>query len=694
MKAEALKKVVDDTISRFPPEKLTGIKAQVIGRKPVELVSSDRMALREIRLTEAEIRPSPAALERILGENDLVDVNYLVRALFTAKSICRIILRDRFGREIGYGTGFKISPRLMLTNQHVLESAARAETALAEFDYELDQDNRPKSTTRYPLDPLSFFINDEGLDFALAAINPTPFIGKNHLDDYGFIRMIREIGKINPGECVNIIQHPSGQPKQIALRENKLLSIEEQVIWYQSDTAQGSSGSLVLNDSWQLVGLHHSGVPRTDAQGNWLLKNGSPAGADAEDGDIDWVANEGIRASRIVYFVEENAETGSYLDEFRKICDGQSLPPGSPESGELTPAFSHASNQDIRIDSIQGGAKITIPLTVTVSFSELSQLTSGSIPASVQPASAVERIKKPIVDPDYTARTGYDPDFLGVHVPLPEVRKSRTAQSDDGGYVLKYEHFSIAMAKNRRLAFFTASNVDANPEKKEPEPGKDYSRAGLGGFTSKDTEMWLTDPRIPENTQLPDLFFTKDGGAFDKGHLVRREDVCWGDTYEQVQRANGDTYHTTNCSPQVADFNRSSQGGVWGKLENLILKQAKTEKYCVFSGPLLTRKDRVFIGKDQRGELRFQVPQAYWKIIIAHTENSLQAFAFLLKQDLGNVPLEFAVDAQWKNYMLPIGKLDRMLVNLHLPEIIKQADQYDRPASEILKKNPELFGLE
>jgi len=71
--------------------------------------------------------------------------------------------------------------------------------------------------------------------------------------------------KINIGEAVSIIQHPSGQPKQVAIRENDLLSIEPNKILYQSDTAQGSSGPLfltILAISW----LHHSGVPKTNSE--------------------------------------------------------------------------------------------------------------------------------------------------------------------------------------------------------------------------------------------------------------------------------------------------------------------------------------------------------------------------------------------------------------------------------------------
>ena len=89
----------------------------------------------------------------------------------------------------------------------------------------------------------------------------------------------------------------------------------------------------------------------------------------------------------------------------------------------------------------------------------------------------------------------------------------------------------------------------------------------------------MTDWRIPNEHQLPDVFFDRDNGAFDKGHLVRRDDVCWGRTFKDIQKSNGDTYHTTNCSPQVAGFNRSASGtDNWGDLENLVQKETKLGK--------------------------------------------------------------------------------------------------------------------
>ena len=57
--------------------------------------------------------------------------------------------------------------------------------------------------------------------------------------------------------------------------------------------------------------------------------------------------------------------------------------------------------------------------------------------------------------------------------------------------------------------------------------------------------------------------------------LGQRDDVAWGATYEEMRNANGDSFHLTNCTPQVAGFNRSRNGvDNWGDLENLILRQA------------------------------------------------------------------------------------------------------------------------
>jgi endonuclease G len=289
-----------------------------------------------------------------------------------------------------------------------------------------------------------------------------------------------------------------------------------------------------------------------------------------------------------------------------------------------------------------------------------------------------ERTIEPIVDTDYGNRKGYIDDLLGIRVPLPKViDPGVVSRMDTGECVLPYQHFSVVMHKTRRLALFTASNVTALKRLKEPEPDQDYTRRGLGGFGEDDTERWLTDPRIPELHQLPDTFYNRDRKSFDKGHIVRREDVCWGTTYAEVRRANGDTYHTTNCSPQVKAFNRPSAGGVWGKLENYILTQAKSESYAVFAGPVFAEDDEWFEGVDKRGPIRVQIPRAYWKVIVARGERGLETFAFLLTQDLSSVVMEdeFSVSASWAEHVVPVDELQGQLQGLKFATAIRRADQ-------------------
>ena len=55
---------------------------------------------------------------------------------------------------------------------------------------------------------------------------------------------------------LNIIQHPSGHPKRVALRNNLLTGADDETIRYFTDTVTGSSGSPVFNDEWQVIGLH------------------------------------------------------------------------------------------------------------------------------------------------------------------------------------------------------------------------------------------------------------------------------------------------------------------------------------------------------------------------------------------------------------------------------------------------------
>ena len=171
--------------------------------------------------------------------------------------IGRVNIRDAAGRLQGYGTGSLVSPTLLLTNHHVLPDADTARHSAIEFNYQDGIDGRPLLAQLLPFDPDRFFLADDERDFALVAVSATPA----ELAPFGFNRLIEAEGKAIIGEFVTIVQHPRGEKKQVALRENRIVDIPERFLHYSADTEPGSSGSLVFNDQWEAVALHHASVP-------------------------------------------------------------------------------------------------------------------------------------------------------------------------------------------------------------------------------------------------------------------------------------------------------------------------------------------------------------------------------------------------------------------------------------------------
>ena len=88
--------------------------------------------------------------------------------------------------------------------------------------------------------------------------------------------------------------------------ENQVTGMpEERFLHYQTDTAPGSSGSPVFNDQWEVVALHHSGVPRRNSEGKILTVDGRIWTGSMGEHRIDWVANEGIRVVAIITALQE-----------------------------------------------------------------------------------------------------------------------------------------------------------------------------------------------------------------------------------------------------------------------------------------------------------------------------------------------------------------------------------------------------
>jgi DNA/RNA endonuclease G (NUC1) len=203
----------------------------------------------------------------------------------------------------------------------------------------------------------------------------------------------------------------------------------------------------------------------------------------------------------------------------------------------------------------------------------------------------------------------YDPDFLGggFRVPLPTPSARLLPDTFEGGRVLDYVHYSLAMHARRRTALFSACNVDASRMVR-------MAREGM---------PWLMDPRLPAAMQLGPSYYSNN--AWDRGHLTRRQDALWGPV-RIAREANAGTFYYTNAAPQHENFNQDE----WAALEDWVLEHAADLSYrlCVITGPVLQAKDPAL--KDA------QVPAGFWKLIALRDATAdgedLSVVAFFMKQ--------------------------------------------------------------
>ncbi len=248
--------------------------------------------------------------ERILGDSDFLHISYLEKGLQAAKTVGRIVIKNKLGNIQGHGTGFLVSPRLLLTNNHVIANEKTASFCEIEFDYEYTISGNEKNRTTFKFEPETYFITspEDELDYTLLLVKEKDVTNTIGVETFGYMPLLSEGGdKLHVGQCLTIIQHPRGELKQIAVRENKLIDIDAEgnFLRYQTDTAPGSSGSMVANDQWEVVGLHHSGVPKRDVNGTILSKSGLPWNKiTMKEEDIWWIANEGVKITSILTNIE------------------------------------------------------------------------------------------------------------------------------------------------------------------------------------------------------------------------------------------------------------------------------------------------------------------------------------------------------------------------------------------------------
>ncbi|MEI9887783.1 MAG: DNA/RNA non-specific endonuclease [Rhizomicrobium sp.] len=577
------------------------------------------------------------------------------------------------------GTGFVVGKNLLMTNRHVAEIFAsglglKQLVFNAQYRTGIDFKREDAGDAAALLGVRKVVMIHPYWDMALLSVDG---LGPAHVP----LKLSLRAPESMKGSEVAVIGYPAFDPRNSAEVQNQVFegvynvkrlqpglagaresidSFDKTVnaLTHDSSTLGGNSGSVVFDPrTREVIALHFAGL--------YLKANyGVPAAELGRDGRV-------IDAG--VTFTGTPSRKPAPWDSYWKNADLN-----EEVDGAAAPAPQASPAPTLAVAA--GAMTFSIPLEISVRL-------GGGAPAAVAAAETEGLKEVQHSHDDLSERKGFDQGFLGVPVPLPMVKDpANAAPLEDGGTVLNYHHFSVVMHKSRRVALFTASNLNNRPKARRPDPGKSYSRKALSGLGPNDQEKWFPDPRLDAQYQLPDRFYTKDDGAFDKGHIVRREDVTWGDTYDEIVAANGDTFHTTNCSPQIAGFNQSQRGDDnWGDLEDYVAKQSASELLSVLAGPVLAKDDQVFVGVDDEGPVRMQIPRKFWKIVLAAAEGKLQSFAFLLEQDLSDTPLEFVADAKWEKYMIAVADLEA-LVGVKFDKAVHAGDQHGSGAGENVRK--------
>jgi len=265
--------------------------------------------------------------------------------------------------------------------------------------------------------------------------------------------------------------------------------------------------------------LHHWGGPWIDGPVNGVA------------GDFD--INEGIRISSIVrklkrrlrYFPPETARRiSAALDEGESVIQNQVSDRSSEHENHRKTISTEAK---IETD---GRVTWTIPVELSVrlpslavnqpvSPNETALVVSDEIPKSIDAPGSESAIT------DYDDRDGYDPSFLpGFTVPLPQLTDHIIHDSaillaevpGENRRELKYHHFSVVMNGRRRMAFYTACNIDGNTarsikrakDRNAPrevdllQPGDRGLFEAFELLDNAESESWEYDPRILRSQQI------------------------------------------------------------------------------------------------------------------------------------------------------------------------------------------------
>lgn len=204
-----------------------------------------------------------------------VSVRFLSEGIEAARSVVKILVQRHFGSTPEFssgdvpalvnGTAWFITDDLIITNHHVIN--ARRKEGVAEDDATPDDFKLQADSSAIVFDYV-----DKLQQPAQLALGKDCLVYSDQELDYALLRLPAAIERRKPlrlrkfailktpqqalGSRVNVLQHPNGNPMRLGFRNNYVVLGTSEGLSYLTDTAVGSSGSPVCDDSWSVAALH------------------------------------------------------------------------------------------------------------------------------------------------------------------------------------------------------------------------------------------------------------------------------------------------------------------------------------------------------------------------------------------------------------------------------------------------------
>ncbi len=129
------------------------------------------------------------------------------------------------------------------------------------------------------------------------------------------------------------------------------------------------------------------------------------------------------------------------------------------------------------------------------------------------------------------------------------------------------------------------------------------------------------------------------GSGYDRGHMAPAGDMKWN------KKAMQESFYMSNICPQNHHLNTTD----WNELETKCRKWAQRYgRVYIVCGPIYNGSRRT----EYIGERRVKVPDAFFKVVLIHSDKKMCALGFFFENESGERPL--------KEYLKPVDQIEKL----------------------------------